>query len=176
MSTAPDWQYRIELLVEREGAAIDDDYSWTPVRLAERPETFPTWEALERAFPDLANGMHTGRLGPVFPMREGNAGSAVYNQYRHPLAQLRRDFPGVAAALEHALAAAAPAPPAAVTRVWLRLRCGPQTREARKIRTSRQPRGEGRSRAPERERGGDERRRGAAGAAPGARGADRVRT
>jgi hypothetical protein len=139
MSIAPEWQYRLELLVERERAAPDEAPGWTPVHLLERTETFPTWETLERAFPDLANGMVTGRLGPVFPLREGPPGSAVYTQYRHPLTRLRRDFPGVAAALEHALAAAAPADPAAVARVWLRLRCGPKTREARKIRASRQP-------------------------------------
>jgi phytoene dehydrogenase-like protein len=143
MSIAPDWQYRIELLVERERAATDEAHGWTPVHLLERTETFQTWETLERAFPDLANGMVTGRLGPVFPVGEGNARSAVYNQYRHPLARLRRDFPGVAAALDQALAAASLANPAAVTRVWLRLRCGPQTREARKIKASQRPRGQG---------------------------------
>lgn len=138
MSIAPEWQYRIEILVEREEAAIDDGHAWTPVHLIEAPETFSTWETLERAFPDLANGMVTGRLGPVFPMREGNSGSAVYNQYRHPLAMLRQDFPGVAAALDRALVAPSTANAAAVTRAWLRVRCGPQTREARKIKSDRQ--------------------------------------
>ncbi len=140
MSIAPGWQYRIEVLVEHEGAVSDDDHAWTRVHLLEALETFSTWETLERAFPDLANGMVTGRLGPVFPVGEGQPRSAVYNQYRHPLATLRRDFPGVAAALDRALVAPSTADAPAVTRAWLRVRCGPQTREARKIKASQPPR------------------------------------